>query len=193
MDHLWDCDLLVLNGERFKRANDGFAYILVTIDVFSRYCRAEPVKSKGGKHVSQGFKKIFDSLETESETEADAETVVEAVAGEMRPQLAIPRFIRSDRGTEFTNAQVTSFMREKGVKLIYTNTETKANYAEVIIKGLKKRLFQFFQRSNSYAYTEVFQDIVSAYNRTVHSKEFFSLIRRTVFWRSLYSESEKIF
>ena len=90
MDHLWDCDLLVLNGERFKRANDGFAYILVTIDVFSRYCRAEPVKSKGGKHVSQGFKKIFDSLETESETETDAETVVEAVAGEMRPQLAIP-------------------------------------------------------------------------------------------------------
>ena len=148
INHLWDCDLLVLNGERFTKANDGFAYILVTIDVFSRYCRAEPLKSKGGKHMSDGFRKIFTAAE----------------AGD-----ALPRFLRSDRGTEFTNTMVTSLIHERGVRLIYTNTETKANYAEAMIKGLKKRLFQFFQLSNSYAYIEEFQDIVSSYNRTIHS------------------------
>ena len=60
---MWNCDLLVLNGARFTKANGGFAYILVTIDVFSRYCRAEPIKSKGGKHVNEGFQKIFTAAE----------------------------------------------------------------------------------------------------------------------------------
>ena len=98
--------------------------------------------------MSDGFRKIFTAAE----------------AGD-----ALPRFLRSDRGTEFTNTMVTSLIHERGVRLIYTNTETKANYAEAMIKGLKKRLFQFFQLSNSYAYIEEFQDIVSSYNRTIHS------------------------
>ena len=157
INHLWDSDLLVLNGERFTRANEGIAYILVTIDVFSRYCRAEPITSKGGKHVCEGFKKIFDSVSRTDESSGNEESD------------HLPRFIRSDRGTEFTNVTVTSLMLERNVKLVYTNTETKANYAEAMIKGLKKRLFQFFQYSNAYRYIDEFQNIISSYNRTVHS------------------------
>ena len=145
MNHMWDCDLLVLIGERFRKANRGYSYILVTIDVFSRYCRAEPIKSKGSKHVVEGFEKIFERTE---------------------PSI---KFIRCDRGVEFTAKPVANLLKEKGIDIIYANTETKANYAEVAIKGLKKRLFQFFQHSNSYSYLDTLQDIVDSYNRTIHS------------------------
>ena len=147
MNHMWDCDLLVLTGERFKSANEGHAYILVTIDVFSRYCRAQPVKSKSGKHMKHGFGEIFDA------------------AGDA----GMPKFIRTDRGTEFTNSQVSDLLKDRGVKHIFTNTETKANYAEAMIKGLKKRLFQFFQYTGSYGYLEELQAMVESYNRTIHS------------------------
>lgn len=145
INHMWDCDLLVLIGKRFTSANDGFAYILVTVDVFSRYCRAEAIKTKGSKDVVLGFRKILERI--------------------TQP----PNFIREDRGVEFTSKAVVNFLREKGVKIIYTNTETKANFAEAAIKGLKKRLFQFFQHNNSYRYIDRLQDIVSSYNNTIHS------------------------
>lgn len=147
MNHLWDSDLLVMTGERFKNANQGYGYILVTIDVFSRYCRAIEVKSKGGKDMTNGFEAIFDKL----------------------AQNEVPRFIRSDHGTEFTNSALRDFLREKDVKQIFANTETKANYAEAMIKGLKKRLFQYFQHTGSYGYVEELQDIVDSYNGTIHS------------------------
>lgn len=147
MNHLWDADLLVLTGVRFKNANDNFAYILVTIDVFSRYCRAVQVKTKGGNDMKQAFTRIFDRLGQEG----------------------LPKFIRTDHGTEFTNSIVGDLLKERGVKHILANTETKANYAEAMIKGLKKRLFQYFQYNNSYSYIDDLQDIVDSYNNTVHS------------------------
>ena len=145
LHHMWDCDLLVLTGDRFKKANDGYAYILVTVDVFSRFCRAVAVKTKGARHMVEAFNEIFESTET------------------------LPRFTRQDRGVEFTAKPVVNLLREKGIEMIYPNTETKANYAEILIKSLKKRLFQFFQHSNSYTYIDTLQDIVDSYNRTVHS------------------------
>ena len=145
MNHMWDCDLLVLVGNRFKEANDGFAYILVTVDVFSRYCRAEAAKTKGSKDMVAAFEKIF---------ERTAE---------------LPNFTRQDRGTEFTAKPVTNLLKGKGIQMIYPNTETKANYAEAAIKSLKKRLFQFFQHTNSYRYIDTLQDIVKSYNATIHS------------------------
>ena len=170
INHLWDCDLLVLNGERFARANNGLAYILVTIDVFSRFCRAQPVKSKSGKHVCEGFRKIFDAPTNAAAAAAsDPPGERESDGDEDDESKKLPRFIWSDRGTEFTNTLVTALMGEQNIKMIFTNTETKANYAEAMIKGLKKRLFQFFQYSNSYSYADEFQNIVSSYNRTVHS------------------------
>jgi len=144
-NHMWDCDLLVLIGERFKKANKGYGYILVTVDVFSRFCRAVAVKSKSSQHMVQAFKEIFEHTEK------------------------LPRFTRQDRGVEFTAKPVVNLLRERGIKMIYPNTETKANYAEVLIKNLKKRLFQFFQYSNSYSYLDILQDIVASYNSTIHS------------------------
>ena len=143
-NHLWDVDLLVLNGQRFVESNSGYAYILITVDVFDRYCRAQPVKNKGGKEMKKAFETIFDRGGTR------------------------PLFIRSDHGNEFSNALVQQLFKERGIKHYFANTETKSNYAEILIKTIKKKLFQFFQRNNSYAYAKDLQSIVDSYNSTFH-------------------------
>lgn len=145
LNHLWDSDLLVLTGERFSGANSGNSYIVITVDVFSRFCRAEAVKNKGGKEMARAFTKIFERANTR------------------------PTFIRTDHGKEYSNAALQQLFKENGVTHYFSNTETKANYSEILIKNIKKRLFQFFQRSNSYSYTEELQSIVDSYNNTLHS------------------------
>ena len=143
-NHLWDVDLLVLNGQRFVASNSGYAYILITVDVFDRYCRARAVKNKGGKEMKKAFESIFNRA------------------------AARPLFIRSDHGNEFSNALVQQLFKERGIKHYYANTETKSNYAEILIKTIKRKLFRFFQRNNSYAYVKDLQSIVDSYNSTLH-------------------------
>jgi hypothetical protein len=150
--HLHDADLLVLNGKRFTEANKGIGYILIVIDTFSRYCWAEPVRTKGLNDVAGAFEKIFKAI-------SDGEH------GEHK----IPRFVRMDRGTEFTNAEVRRVFRERKIRYYYTNSETKANFAERVIKSYKNRLFRYFQYSRSYSYLDALPLITASYNRTPHT------------------------
>lgn len=145
LNHMWDADLLVLTGKRFVESNSRNNHILVTIDVFSRICRAEPVKNKGGKEMERAFSAIFERSGIK------------------------PRFLRTDRGVEFSNGILREFFRRNGVRHYFANTESKANYSEIMIKTLKKKLFQYFQNTNSYSYEKDLQSIVDSYNNTVHS------------------------
>lgn len=144
-NHIWDADLLQLNGERFKKANSNYSFILVTVDIFSRVCRAEATKSKSSKDMIVCFKKIFQRTQER------------------------PLYIRMDRGVEFTAHQVRDYLKDQGIKVVYSNSESKAHFSEILVKNIKKRLFQFFQHTNSYSYINNLQDIIHSYNSTVHS------------------------
>ena len=39
--------------------NKGYRYLLMTVDVFSKYGWIEPLKDKKGETVTEAFKKIF--------------------------------------------------------------------------------------------------------------------------------------
>ena len=43
----------------FKKYNKGYSYIMVAIDVFSRFAFAEAIKSKQGKEVTEAFKAMI--------------------------------------------------------------------------------------------------------------------------------------
>ena len=57
IDHIWEADLLIMT--QYSAENDGFKYILNVIDCFSKYAWCLPLKSKGGKEVSEVFGKIL--------------------------------------------------------------------------------------------------------------------------------------
>ena len=195
INHLLDADLMVLTGERFKIANKGHGYVLVTIDVFSRFCRARAVKSKSGEDISHAFELIFDEMtakRSDKNAKAEAKTTVKVkgnavpatkkdingmglsrdvgdVIGRSKESPILPLYCRTDSGKEFTNAKVQKVFSERGITHLTSSTESKANYSESLIKNIKKRLFQYFQSNSTYAYLDVLQQIVRSYNNTVHT------------------------
>lgn len=144
---MWDADLLVLNKDRFTSANSGFGYILLCIDCFSRKCYATVSKSKSSNHMVQAFSQIFKKI---------------------TPEL-IPKTLRTDRGVEFRAKEVQEYLFKMGIHHYYGNSQSKANYSEILIKNFKRRLFRLFEYRNSYTFTDVLESFVQSYNQTYHS------------------------
>jgi transposase InsO family protein len=141
VDSQWDADLMDMAN--ITKDNDGIRYVLVMIDIFSRFLWCRPLKTKRGLELVQAFKSIF-------------------VKGRK------PVVLRTDRGSEFTNKDVQKYLKERDVRYFTAYNETKANYAERVIKTLKHKIFRYILKNQSYRYKDVLQDLVTSYNRTVH-------------------------
>lgn len=142
MDSQWDMDLMDMMD--LAKQNDGYQYVLVTIDIFSRFALCQPIKSKKGAEVVKALQSIF--------------------KGDRRPNM-----LRSDRGMEFRSKEVNKYLHSQNIHHFYAlNTETKANYAERLIKTIKHKLFRYMMKHRTQRYIDVFQDIVHSYNHTVH-------------------------
>src|SRR5258708_22715978 len=86
IDHQWQADLVDMQVEAAH--NEGYKYILVVIDIFSRYAWAEPVKSKSPKDVKPAFERIF-------------------------AQGRKPFKIQTDQGVEFESATMRQFFNDR--------------------------------------------------------------------------------
>ena len=137
----YDADLFQLTS--YNKWNEGYSFILIVIDVFSRYLMVAKLKSKQGLEVSKALKKIL----------------------EKRPVYNL----RTDMGTEFVNKHVSKVLQTKSIKhILARNTEVKANYAERVIRTISNKLFRYFSQKNTYIWIDVIQDIVNSYNATYH-------------------------
>lgn len=142
IDSQWDMDLMDMVD--LAKQNDGYQYVLVAIDIFSRFAHCQPIKSKKGADVVKALQSIL--------------------KGTRRPSV-----LRSDRGMEFRSKEVKKYLKSQNIHHFYAlNTETKANYAERLIKTLKHKLFRFMMKHRTQRYIDVFQDVVNSYNHTVH-------------------------
>ena len=142
IDDQWQVDLcdMISKGE----FNDGYKYIMTVIDCFSKYSWARAIKNKGSDRIVEALTSIFDS-------------------GRM------PKRIQSDKGSEFTNRKVQSFLKERGIHFFTTNSEMKASIVERYNRTLKGRMFKFFTANNTYRYIDVLPMLVDGYNNTLHS------------------------
>jgi len=137
----WDADLMDMTS--LSKYNGGVTFLLVAIDIFSRFLFVVPLKSKRGKDVTEAFASIF--------------------AKGWKPYK-----IRTDRGKEFTNRVLQQLLKEQGVEHFVTSNEVKANYAERVIKTIKGRIFKYFTKKQTYEYVSHLQDFVDSYNHTYH-------------------------
>ena len=142
IDNQWDMDLMDMSS--LAKDNDGVVFVLLAIDIFSRFVNVQPLKSKQGKDVVTALKIIFE-------------------------EGRIPDKIRTDKGSEFVNRWFKAYLKEKNVIHFVTHNEVKANYAERAIKTIKGKIFKFFTQKQTYRYVDNLQDFVYGYNHTVHS------------------------
>ncbi|MCG8078618.1 MAG: DDE-type integrase/transposase/recombinase [Candidatus Thiodiazotropha taylori] len=142
IDSQWDMDLMDMVD--LAKQNDGYQYVLVAIDIFSRYAHAQPVKSRKGKDVVDALKRLL--------------------GGDRKPNM-----VRSDLGIEFRSVETNNYFKEQGIHHFYAlNTETKANYSERLIKTLKHKLFRYMMKHRTQRYIDVLPAIVHSYNHTRH-------------------------
>ena len=98
MDEMWE--------------NQGFRYVLVAIDVFSRYGWSVPLKSKKAKDVVKGFDTLLEKGRK-------------------------PVKIRTDHGGEFVNGTMKKWFDKYNILHSVTYNEVKANYVERWIQNFK--------------------------------------------------------
>jgi len=139
IDSQWDADLMDMT----QQPDDGFRFLLVVIDILSRYAWTRPLKTKTTKDVSQGFDSIFQ-------------------------EGRVCRTVRTDAGQEFAGKTTQQLFRKYKVHHFVTTNEVKANYAERLIRTLKLRLKRFETWKQSREWVRIMPDITDSYNHTYH-------------------------
>ena len=130
--------------QQYSRYNKGFRYVLVAIDVLSKYSWYEPVKNKTPSEIQRAFSKIF--------------------------KVATPKLLQTDQGKEFTSKIIQAYFKKKKIHWYHSHSESKATLAERAIRTLRERLARVFHYQGSYQYVHLLQDLSDVYNRTKHSR-----------------------
>ncbi|XP_078318159.1 uncharacterized protein LOC144620643 [Crassostrea virginica] len=138
----YDIDLMDVSFH--SKQNDGVKYLLVVIDVFTRYVWISPLQNKTGASVLRALEECF-------------------------KERGPPRKVRSDAGKEFLAKQVQSYFKSVNIKHFVTQGESKSNYVERVIKTLRSLMHRFMKKARSFRYIDSLQTLVSNYNKTPHS------------------------
>jgi hypothetical protein len=138
-------DLDIADFSSFAKENDGYHFLLLTIDILSKKLYGVPIKNKSTPEILRALKIIFQQISNPIQK------------------------IRSDAGGEFTSHQVENYFKSLKIKhTIARNTETKANYVERVIRTIRGRLAKFFTHNQTHRYIDSIQDFISSYNNSFH-------------------------
>ena len=127
----------------FTKDNDGYAYFLLAIDVFSRFVRTFPLKTTQGKETAAALNSLF---------------------GEG----AIHKKLRIDKGVEFRNKVVDRLLKEEGVEHFVAQNELKSSFSERAIKSVKSKISRYMTRHQTHRWIDVLDSITQSYNGTYH-------------------------
>ena len=135
-------DIDLMSVENISKDNDGIKFLLIVIDIFSRFLLVQPLVNKKTKTVLSAIKNI----------------------------LKVRKFnkVRSDKGSEFINQEFKKYMKQQNIYFFTTQNIPKANYAERVIRTLRNMMFRMIRKQRSYRYIDHLQDLVSSYNHSPH-------------------------
>lgn len=143
LNDLFQADLVEMIP--YARMNRGFRYILVVINVFSKFVWAEPVKRKTAQDVSAAMKKMLSQMKT------------------------TPKNIQTDNGKEFYNQEFKKLMDKWKINHYSTFSTLKASVVERVNRTLKNKMWKQFSLQGSYKWLSLLPKIVNEYNSTRHS------------------------
>ena len=141
MDSIWAADLVDMQS--FAKNNKGFKYILMIIDLFSKYGWAFPMKTKTGLEVTKNFEHLFKTQNS-------------------------PKKLWTDKGKEFYNRYMSDLLKTKNIQLYSTENEEKSSVVERWNRTIKRIMWKYFTANNTLKYIDVLPDIIQKYNNTYH-------------------------
>ena len=141
VDEIWAADLVEMG--RFSDWNKGIKYLLMVIDVFSKFGWIEPLQNKKGETVAAAFEKIF----------------------KLGRQ---PRLLWTDKGKEFYDKNVNQLLSRKNIKLYSTENEEKSSVVERFNRTIKQKMWKMFSANNNTVYFDKIDELLKNYNSSFH-------------------------
>lgn len=145
-------DLMIMT--RFpKNKNKGYQYLFNILDVYSRYVKSYPIKTKSSDDVYPHFKEYINFFR------------------KIYPKNKIT--ITMDKGSEF-KGKVLRYIKENNFEIYYAvkgeNTKNRNMLVERIHRTFWEKLRKVLKHNESIKWVDYYQDIIENYNNTIHSK-----------------------
>ena len=141
MHQQWQADLVDMS--KVKKDNEGMAFILTVIDVFSKVAWCVPMKNKSAASLVAALQSTFFD--------------------------AWPKTLQTDDGKEFRNKSVQALLRRYDIHHFSThNAETKACVVERFNRTFKSRMWRYFTRRQTWRYIDILPALVRSYNNARH-------------------------
>ena len=143
IDEIWSIDLADMIDYKISN-NEGFRYIFVVIDNYSKYLWAIPLKNKYSQTITDEFSNILTNSKRK------------------------PLKIESDRGTEFYNSIFQNFLKSKNIQHYSRFTDKGPSIAERVIRTIRNLLKKpVFEKGNADWISEL-PSVIKQYNNTIH-------------------------
>lgn len=141
VDAIWAADLVDM--QYFAHGNKGYKYILMIIDVFSKYGWAIPLKTKTGIEVTKAFSDLWKTTPA-------------------------PSRLWTDKGREFYNTRMTELLKKYNVHIYSTENEQKSCVVERWNRTIKRMMWKYFTKNKTGVYNDVLPEMIKKYNNTYH-------------------------
>jgi hypothetical protein len=140
LNDLFQADLVEMIP--YSGENNGFKYILVVINCFSKFVWAFPLKTKTGYEVVENMEKVFKQQQ--------------------------PKNLQTDMGKEFFNKTFQLLMKKYNINHYNTYSEKKASIVERVNRTLKNLMWKEFNYHAHYRWINLLDNIVQKYNNSKH-------------------------
>ena len=154
-DDVWSIDLVDMG----ELVDNGYRYIFMCIDCFTRYGWAVPLKDKSSGATWKAF------------------------AGIMSASKRRPEKIWADQGSEFFNDLWKKNLGD--ITLYYTGNEKKAVMVERLNRTIKTWTWKLFSEHGNKKWVDALPALMERYNSKVHSSLGVSPHASSLYWKEL--------
>ena len=130
--------------QQFSKWNKGYRYLLMVLDVFSKYGWIVHLKDKIGETVTEAFKSIFKEGRK-------------------------PQYLWTDKGKECYNKHLKELLKKDNITLYSTENEEKSSVCERWNRTIKTKMWKPFTIQGNTQYLDMSPKLVKQYNNTKHS------------------------
>ena len=128
--------------QKLSKWNRGYKYLLMVLDLFSKYGWIVPLKTKTGLEVA----KAFESLLVKNK----------------------PKMLWVDKGKEYYNKNVLDLLAKDKIKVYSTENEEKSAVCERWNRTIKDKMYKRFTMQNNTVYVDILPKILASYNNSRH-------------------------
>ena len=138
-NEIWSIDVTYVN--KLAKYNNGVKYLLVAVDVLSKFLRVVPMRSKSAPDAAKAIEKMIEKVQ--------------------------PQKVWSDNGTEFKGA-FKNLCDHRGIATYTPASETKSAFAERKSRSLKKLMYKHMENKWTYHYISKLSQFVSTIKSRVN-------------------------